>query len=227
MRIATLMICAAMAVGLLCCGSLPCARAATLQESMQQKYARLQGFRAEFTQRLTHRESGSVEQRQGSLLFAKPFLCRWETQKPHAELLVVNTREIWNYLPDEEVAYRYAPSVVQDSRTLIQVITGQARLDKDFDVKMGKREGAVQKLTLYPKEPTPQMVEGALWVNVDTQLIEKAVIIDFYGNTNEVAFRKLTPEDSFDKKAFTFTPPKGTDVEDHTNKPVQERPLLQ
>ena len=118
------------------------AMAADLASVIQERYETLKSFSADFEQTLTHKESGSVERRQGSLLFQKPLLIRWNTAKPHEETLVVTAKEIWDYLPDEEVAYRYPPSLVRDSRSIIQVITGQAALTKDFEVKPeGEEQG--------------------------------------------------------------------------------------
>lgn len=203
------------------------ALAAGLEAELQKNYEQIKAFKATFTQKLTHKESGSVEERQGTLLFQKPLLVRWETAKPHAELLVITPKEIWDYLPDEELAYRYPPQLVQDSRSLIQVITGQARLDQDFTVKAQGEEQGLQKLTLFPKDPTPELVEAVIWVDAKAKLIRKAVITDFYGNTNEVAFSAITPNISHAASAFTFTPPKGVEVEDRMDREVQERPLFQ
>ena len=61
----------------------------------------------------------------------------WQTRAPHAESLIISADEIWDYLPEEKVAYRYPHSLVDDSRSLIQIVTGQALLSKDFDVKDG------------------------------------------------------------------------------------------
>ena len=202
------------------------AQAARLEADLQKNYEQIKGFKAAFTQRLTHRESGSVEERKGTLLFQKPLLVRWETAKPHAEILIITPKEIWDYLPDEELAYRYSPQLVQDSRSLIQVITGQARLDQDFTVKAEGEENGLQKLRLYPKEPTPELVEALIWVDAKAQLIRKAVITDFYANTNEVTFTELTPNVTHPATVFTFTPPKGVEVEDRLGQQVQERPLF-
>lgn len=202
------------------------AHAQKLEADLQKNYERMKTFKAAFTQRLTHKESGTVEDRKGTLLFQKPLLVRWETAKPHPELLIITDKEIWDYLPDEEVVYRYSPQLVQDSRSLIQVITGQARLDQDFTVKAEGDEGGLRKLRLYPKEPAPQLVEAVIWVDPASRLIRKASIIDFYGNTNDVAFTELTPDASLPAKSFTFTPPKGVEVEDQTDKNVQERELF-
>lgn len=203
------------------------ASAADLTSAIQKRYEKLNSFSAEFAQTLTHKESGAVEKRQGSLLFQKPLLIRWQTAKPHEETLVVTAREIWDYLPDEQVAYRYPPSLVQDSRSIIQVITGQAALSKDFEVKDEGREDNLAKLRLYPREPAPQMVEALIWVEPATGYIRRASIVDFYGNTNDVRFTHFTPDANLKASDFNFTPPKDVEVEDRIDRQVPERELFQ
>jgi outer membrane lipoprotein carrier protein len=183
-------------------------------KEVQRVYGAMDAFQAKFTQKLTHRESDSFEMRNGELLFKKPLFVRWETAKPHAELLLVNNKEIWNYLPDEQLAYRYPPELAQDSHTLIRVVTGQARLDQDFFVEEDGKEDGLLRLRLYPLEPTQHMVEAGIWVDPAAYLIKKAVIIDFFGNSNEVTFTSLNTRLKLEEKSFDFTPPKGVVVED-------------
>ncbi len=203
------------------------AQAADIAATIQARYEKLRTFSATFEQTLTHKESGSVEKRQGNLLFQKPLLIRWQTDKPHEETLVVTHKEIWDYLADEEIAYRYPLELVRDSRTIIQVITGQSRLDKDFTVEAEPDDNGLAVLRLYPKDPSPQLVEALLWVDKGTKLIKKAQILDFYGNTNEVALTSLTPDASIKAGTFQFTPPQGITVENLMNQDAPERPLLQ
>ena len=202
------------------------AQAADIATTIQARYEKLRTFSATFEQTLTHKESGSVEKRQGNLLFQKPLLIRWQTDKPHEETLVVTHKEIWDYLADEEIAYRYPLELVRDSRTIIQVITGQAALTKDFDVKEAGQENGLAKLHLYPKEPAPQMVEALLWVEPSTGYIRRASIIDFYGNSNDVRFTQFKPDTSLKESDFTFTAPKGVEVEDRIDRKVQEKELF-
>ena len=202
------------------------AQAADIASTIQARYEKLRTFSATFEQTLTHKESGSVEKRQGNLLFQKPLLIRWQTAKPHEETLVVTHKEIWDYLADEEIAYRYPLELVRDSRTIIQVITGQAALTKDFDVKEAGQENGLAKLHLYPKEPAPQMVEALLWVEPSTGYIRRASIIDFYGNSNDVRFTQFKPDTSLKESDFTFTAPKGVEVEDRIDRKVQEKELF-
>ncbi len=188
------------------------AHGASLEAEIQKKYQEVNTISTSFEQSLAHKESGSVQKRQGELFFSKPFLVRWETKEPHAELLLIGKDMVWNYLPEEEVAYTYDAEIVEGSRPLVQVITGQAQLSKDFAVKNAGKEDGYTKLILYPHDPSPDMVEAVIWVD-DAKLIRKASIIDFYGNSNTLAFTKITLNNTLSQDTFTFTPPKGVDVE--------------
>ncbi len=191
-----------------------------IEESLQKKYKQINVLHANFQQRLTHRESGSVEQRQGTIIFEKPLNVRWETKDPHPELLLITDTEIWNYLPDEEVAYKYEPNLMQDMQTLIEVITGQAKLGEDFEIKTLGKEGELTVLQLFPYEPTPEMVEAVIGIDEKSMLIKKASIIDFYGNINTLLFNEIKTNVKLAKDTFDFTPPEGIDVEEN-KKPVR------
>lgn len=197
-----------------------------LLAKIQNAYGQINSFEADFNQTLIHRESGSTEKRKGRLAFQKPLLIRWQTEKPHEETLVVNSKEIWDYLPDEEIAYRYSPALAQDSRSIIQVLTGQAKLNKDFDVKSDGNENGMAKLTLFPKDPSPQMVEATIWVDPASGAIQRAKVTDFYGNSNDVAFQSFRPGAKIPASQFSFRPPKGIEVEDRIQHKVQERELF-
>lgn len=201
----------------------------TVLKKMQEVYAGMKDFRVDFVQTLFQRDSGVEEIRTGVLLFQKPLLVRWDTRTPHPELLMVTDKEIWNYLPDEELAYRYPREMAEDSRSLVQVVTGQSALTRDFDVEPAQDEsdGPLIHLLLYPKEPTTDLTEAQIWIDPDTALIRKVMVMDFYGNTNTVELKSLKPDAGLSSSDFRFTPPKGTEVEDHVDPshPVQ-RPLL-
>lgn len=197
-------------------GPAPAAPVKPIVASLQKKYEGIASMRAEFTQVLLHKESGSRENRSGVLYFKKPLLVRWESKKPFPELLLVTNREIWNVFPDEEVAYKYPLSMAQDSRSIVRVVTGQARLDQDFQIEEEGREGGLIKLRLFPKEPVQALVEALLWIDPASNLIKKLRIYDFYGNENEITFISQDIGASVGDALFTFTPAKGMVIEDRT-----------
>jgi outer membrane lipoprotein carrier protein len=188
-------------------------------ERLQKKYASISTMEADFTQLLVHKESGSREQRSGVLRFKKPLLVRWETQKPAPELLLVGADAIWNSFPEEEIAYKYALDLAQDSRSIIRVITGQARLDQDFFLEEEGVEKGLTTVRLYPKEPVQSMVEVLLWVDPKTDLIKKLRVYDFYGNENEISFAKQRIGVDMKDSLFRYAAPKNFLVEDRTKDP--------
>ena len=196
---------------------------------LQKKYESIASMKAEFTQILIHKESGSKENRSGTLYFKKPLLVRWESKKPAPELLLVTDKEIWNAFPDEEVAYKYPLSLAQDSRSIIRVVTGQARLDQDFQVEEEGKEAGLFKLRLFPKEPVQALVEAILWVDPASSLIKKLRIYDFYGNENEITFTSQDIGAAVRDALFKYTPEKGMVVEDRTKEgggTVPQKPLM-
>ena len=190
--------------------------AQSVAERVQAQYKDITSMRAAFTQTLVHRESGAREERSGILSFVKPLLVRMETQKPAPELLLVGKDAIWNVFPDEEMAYKYSLALAQDSRSIVQVMTGQASLDTDFFVENQKKEGGLLVLDLYPKEATQAMVEVRLWIDPKTNLIQRLRIFDFFGNENEMGFSRQEVNIAIPAAEFSYTPPRGFVIEDRT-----------
>lgn len=205
------------------------AGAESLADKLQATYGAVNAMRADFTQVLNHKESGAREERSGVLYFKKPLLVRWETKKPSPELLLVGKEVIWNVFPDEEMAYKYALSMAEESGSLIRVITGQARLDQDYDLEDEGREGDLITVKLYPRQPSQAMVEALLWIDAKTHLIKKLRIYDFYGNENEIAFAGQDVKAEIKDSLFSYTPPKDFIVEDQSGEgaAAPRKPLLQ
>ena len=118
--------------------------------------------------------------------------------------MIVNDKEVWDYLPDEAVAYMHPIDIIQDSRTMLQVVTGQSRLDKDFTVQREDDKGGFISLHLFPKEPTTQMVEARILVDPSTYLLKSA---------DKVEFQQITKNPSFPSDTFTFDPPENVIIE--------------
>lgn len=204
-------------------------------DAVEDNYASMNSFKAEFKQDLFHRESNTTQKRTGELLFEQENNIRWITHAPYAEEIIVNKKEIWNYLPDEEIAYRYGPEMLEQSHIALSVITGKTKIIDNFEVELLGEEVAPQtsntddnktnqnntnntylKLVLFPFDPTTNLVEAELWIDTEKNLIKKIVVSDFYSNTNSIDFESIKPNAKVRKKDFTFNPPKGVTVEDHS-----------
>ena len=201
-----------------------------LMGKIQAHYQKVFSLEGEFKQVLVHKESGSRTEQAGKLAFRKPLLVRWEVTTPkREELIVVNAKELWDYIPGEEIVYKYPVALVQDSRTMIKVITGQSNLREDFKVKADGKENGLNKLKLIPKEATQQITMAVIWVS-DDGIIKRAMIQDFFGNENDITFTSLKFDVSMQDSLFKFTPPSGVEVQDRSNEGVNqpgERKLFQ
>lgn len=196
-----------------------------LPDLIQQRYETLKTFQSDFTQELTNVSSGEVDVRSGRIWFKQPSQVRWETVEPEKELLTVGPEYAWNYIEGEELAIKYSVSSLLDSKTILRFISGQANLKEDFIIKSEWQGADVVRekwgkgftvLQLVPKEAEPGMVLAYVGVEPDTGLLRQVMIVDFYGNGNELRLSNVELDVELAADMFTFTPPKGTQVEDNT-----------
>ena len=77
-------------------------------------------------------------------------------------------------------------------------------------------EDGLTKLRLIPKEPEPTLVLAYIWVDAKTSLLGRVLIVDFFGNGNQVSLSNLVLDKKPDAKIFEFTPPAGSQVKDNS-----------
>jgi len=191
------------------------AQANKLTDAIQKRYDSLSSFQTDFQQELTNAASGSVEKRSGKIWF-KQSLVRWETHQPEKELLVVGQNVVWNYFEADKVALKYRTSQVFNSKTMIRFLSGKANLKEDFKIEEQGTEDGMTKLRLVPKEPEPTMVLAYIWVDTKTNLLGRVLIVDFFGNGNQVTLKNLVMDRRAESRLFEFTPPSGVQVKDNT-----------
>ncbi len=196
-----------------------------LPDLIQQRYESLTTFQADFEQELTNVASGQVETRRGQIWYKQPSQVRWLTTAPEKELLVVGPEFAWDYIEDEELAIKYGVASLLDSKTILRFISGQANIKEDFVVKT-QWQGADEVrakwgkgftvLQLIPKEAEPGMVLAFVGVEPDTGLLRQVMIVDFYGNGNELRLSNVETDVDLSADMFRFEPPAGITVEDNT-----------
>lgn len=196
-----------------------------LPDAIQNKYNDMKTFSADFVQELTNVASGESEERKGVIWFEQPSLVRWETRSPEKEILVLGPDDAWDYFEDDGVAFKYRVASLLDSKTILRFISGQANIKEDFYIKTewAGAEGVRKKwgkgytiLQLTPKEPEPGMVQAYIGVEPDSGLLRQVMIIDFYGNGNEIRLSNVKQGIEIEPEVFFFTPPEGVQVEDNT-----------
>lgn len=188
--------------------------ASELTDKIQQRYDGLQSFRGFFLQRLTNASTKETQERLGTISFVRPRFIRWETTSPEQELLIIGQDMVWDYFPEEEIAYRYSVEQILDSKTMLRFLSGEANLKDDFTIKDLGQEGEFLHLQLIPKEPEPNLVEGEIWVRPGQDMLERVKLVDFFGNINDLELSGLELDVKIDDQEFRLTPPEGTEILD-------------
>lgn len=196
-----------------------------IPDRIQQKYEGMQSFAADFEQVLTNVSSGQVETRSGRIWFRQPSQLRWATEAPARELFIIGPEFAWEYIEDEQVALKHPVSAFLNSKTMLRFLSGQANLKEDFVIHSDWKDSdrmktewgqGVVMLELVPKEPEMTMMYAFLGVDPETALLKRIMIVDFYGNGNEVRLSDVKTDVDIAEDMFQFTPPEGVDVEDNT-----------
>ena len=187
-----------------------------LSQKIQDTYTSIQSFKTEFTQKLTNAASGEVQKRTGTILFRKPRDIRWETLSPEKELLVVRDNLVWDVFPSEGIAYKYSLQGKFSSKTMLEFLTGDVSLETDFQVLDQGLEEGLRKVRLVPKNPEPNLVLAYLWLDPDEFTLKKILLVDFFGNGNELAFKDLKLNVKITDDHFIYSPPKDIQVIDNT-----------
>ncbi|ACS79959.1 outer membrane lipoprotein chaperone LolA [Maridesulfovibrio salexigens] len=187
-----------------------------LTTEIQKTYDSIKTFKADFTQTLTNAASKEQDIRSGKITFKQPSLLRWESIKPEPELLIVGESTVWDYFPEDELALKYRTQQLFNSKTMIKFISGQAKLEEDFVVENQGEDNGLIKLKLLPLEPETGMVLAFAWIDPEKKMMRKVLVVDFYGNGNEVFMDNIEIDPEVDDAQFQFTPPQGVNVEDNT-----------
>lgn len=185
---------------------------------MQRQYESLTSFTAAFVQTLANAQTGEKEVRKGTIAFRQPSLIRWATVSPENQILVVGDKAVWDYYADEKTAYKYPTADVLSSKTMLRFISGKARLEQDFYVTEHPEKDGLLEMELTPKEAEPGLVQATVWVTPATYMLYRVLLVDFYGNKNDLSLDNLLLNPDLPRSDFEFSPPAGTKVFDNTKK---------
>ncbi|MFO7803386.1 MAG: outer membrane lipoprotein chaperone LolA [Desulfovermiculus sp.] len=208
-------LCAVLIVGVLWVAHI--AFAQDIADLIQKQYTTVTSFQSQFTQELTNAASGESEERKGDIWYQKPEQIRWHTKCPEEELLVSDGEVVWDYFPEEKVAYKYSLEGRFDSKTMLKFISGEVNLKEDFRIEvLGADSDFFEwtKVRLEPIEPEPSLVMAFIWLDPETDLIRQVLLEDFFGNSNRLTFEdiSLNREKDLKPSLFTFDPPEGVEV---------------
>lgn len=183
---------------------------------LQKKYTALSSFTVNFTQELYNSETKETEKRSGTFTFKKPLLILWKTTSPLEEDIIVSSNEIWDYIPEDNIAFRYPISLINDVAVFAYILSGQSNIEDSFLIKKTEHSGSKVILSLVPKKDHPSVVAMQLTIAKQTSEIIEVKITDFYNNTNTIMLTNFIPNVPVENSLFSFTPKEGITVIDNS-----------
>jgi outer membrane lipoprotein carrier protein len=159
--------------------------------------ASIQNLSASFQQTIVL--TGRSRSSSGVFILARPGLMRWETQKPHPQLQILNAREFWVFDPE------LAQATVSDQELPRVALMNRYRF-KD----LGDRAGLFW-IEIEPRLEDPNVLRIMVGLDAQDQM-KRFEVVDRLGQTTRVELSQLKLNAAINPKVFEFTPPKGVSV---------------
>ena len=184
-------------------------------KKLEQAYESLKDMQAAFQQETRSGAIAVVQRAEGRVYFKKVGKMLWKYETPEEQLIVLDGKTLWFYLPAEKQAMK------NNFTTLPQHIVADLFRGR-MDVLSKFRAQFMQRtpddtsdqviLELVPIEYDPTLSKLVLWLDPASYLIRKTSLLDAFGNRTELMFEDIKVDQGLSDSLFTFTPPGGVDV---------------
>lgn len=180
------------------------------RESLDAFTRGLKGLDGQFTQDVFDSKGKRKESASGRVALSTPRQFRWEYVKPYPQLIVADGAKVWVYDPDlKQVTVR--PQGVEEQNSPLAALIDPNKLDRDFIVREGGREGGLDWLELLPKQAENSTFQSAR-LGFDAKGLARMRIIDGLGQRTDIGFSGWKRNPAFAASTFRFSPPKGVDI---------------
>ena len=189
--------------------------AESLARAVQQRYATVRDFSADFV----HSYRGGVLRTEaverGTVIVKKPGRMRWEYTSPERKLFVSDGSRLYAYVPeDRQVTVSNMPDEDHAS-TAILFLAGRGDLTRDFipsiEAAMDTPRGTVA-LKLTPRQPEIEYEWLVLVVDRASLQTRQLITADAQGGRSTFVFTNLRENIDPADRTFAFIIPRGVDV---------------
>ncbi len=184
-------------------------------QAVEQQYAGLQDFCANFEQQTTIGSLQRVETAEGTVCYKKTGKMYWEYKKPTAQQIYLFGDTLWFYLPEDKQAMKNDTAKLPADITA-DLFAGTLKIRDKFTVARIQEHSVPGKqgieIELIPKQPHPNMKRLTLWLDCKKRYIIRSALEDEIGNLTVLQFSKFKVNKGISDRMFIFTPPAGVDI---------------
>ena len=186
--------------------------AASLASRVQQRYASVRDFSADFT----HTYQGGVLRQKtterGRLLIKKPGRMRWTYTSPEKKEFVSDGRHLYSYLPAEKQVYVNDVPAGGGGTSAALFLAGRGDVTRDFTAELTAKDAASYTLKLTPKARQQEFDTLTLIVDRSSMQIRSLVATDRQGGTSTFVFSNYKENIGLPDSTFVFKTPRGVKV---------------
>jgi outer membrane lipoprotein carrier protein len=192
----------------------PAADVRSVAEGVDRHYNHMQSLQAEFTE--IYRGAGAERTESGTLWLKKPGKMRWQYRSPQEKLFLSDGQNAWLYLPDDRQVRKTSARKLDDLRSPLAFLLGQAHLQKEL-------EGLSLAPDVPPLIPGDVVLRGvpkALATSINQVMLEvtpdshiaRIIVEGADGAQTEYRFSDQKENVEIPGQSFRFTPPPGVEV---------------
>ncbi len=182
---------------------------------LEQAYESLQDMQAAFKQKTTSGAIAVVQQAAGRVYFKKTGKMLWKYETPEEQLIVLDGKTLWFYLPAEKQAMKNNFTTVPQ-HIVADLFRGRMDVQEKYKVRLMPREqgdsGDHVLLELVPIEPDPTLSKLVLRLDPKRYLVRSTLLTDAFGNCTELMFEDIRVDQGLPDSLFAFTPPGDVDI---------------
>ena len=189
-------------------------QAAALAEALQERYAGVRDFSADFV----HTYRGGVLRTQaterGHVRVRKPGMMWWTYTSPEAKEFVSDGRQVYSYLPaDRQVFVSDVPPDDQIGTPAL-FLAGKGNITRDFDAAYADVDAAegTTVLRLTPRAGDLEYERLDLTLDTDSLRILAISARDLQGGESTITFSNLQENQGLTDNDFVFQVPRNVDV---------------
>ena len=184
-------------------------------KKLEQAYESFQDMQAAFKQETVSGAIAVVQQAAGRVYFKKAGKMLWKYETPEEQLIVLDGKTLWFYLPAEKQAMKNNFSIIPQ-HIVADLFRGKMDVLDKFKVRFAPREpgDAADQITLelVPIEPDPTVSKLIVWLDPANYLIRKTSLTDSFGNRTDLLFQDIKVDQGLPDSMFAFTPPSDVDI---------------
>ncbi len=186
------------------------ANAASPKSELSKRLSINEGFSADFSQQVISPEGETIMEGEGTVEIARPSLFRWSTTFPDENLLVSDGKTLWYYSPFIEQVSIYWQEQAAEQTPFVLLTRNRASDWDNYKVSQQDNE-----FTLIPT--AVDSTQGLFQINIDAKGIVKGFnVIEQDGQKGLFKFSNVKLGKPSANR-FTFTIPKGVEVDDQRN----------